>query len=519
MNRLLIAPVVFAFLISAAAQPAGNSHLQSAVVLFRQGQYEKALAEFRKAHAVQPRDASIDNLIGVTETKLGSLDEANRYYNQAIVLNPRLTGPHKNLAVNYLDAKNYDSAERELKSALSLDSHDPFIHYYLATLYLDTARDKEAVEELEPARALLQNDPELLYQMALACLRLDMSTAVFALIADMEQRSALDISQEYKLAVLLSEHRMYPEAVDRFRRIVQMQPDFWGSQYDLSIALINAERPEEAVAILQPLSLKRPADANIQTLLGLAYETAGNSPKALDSYEAAVRAEPENPDRYLDYTRLLMDLDRYDVAAQVVQQGMKDTPDAYGLNVRLGSIKMIQGRYDEARQSFQEAVQTHPEIALGHIALAQSYMRQGRDQEAGQVLAASRKVVPPDAMLEYIYGLVLTRLSQPEEATVAFKRSVALNPELAEPHDELGKLYYQSGLIQPAKIEFERVLEHDPQQANAHFQLSRIYARLGDPAKSNEMAKETQLLLQKQREEGLRDQAARMSGFQAKAAP
>ena len=71
MNRLLIAPAVFAFLISAAAQPAGNPHLQSAVVLFKQGQYEKALGEFRKAHTVQPQDASISNLIGVTETKLG----------------------------------------------------------------------------------------------------------------------------------------------------------------------------------------------------------------------------------------------------------------------------------------------------------------------------------------------------------------------------------------------------------------------------------------------------------------
>jgi tetratricopeptide (TPR) repeat protein len=146
-------------------------------------------------------------------------------------------------------------------------------------------------------------------------------------------------------------------------------------------------------------------------------------------------------------------------------------------------------------------------------------MRQGRDQEACQVLAASRTMVPPDAMLEYIYGLVLSRLSQSEEATAALKRSIALNPELAEPHDELGKLYFKSGLIQPAMSEFERVLELDPQQANAHYQLSRIYARLGDTAKSNEMANETRLLLQKQREEGLRAQAARFSGFQTKAAP
>ena len=517
MNRLLVVPVLFTLLISAAAQPTGSSHLQNAVVFFKQGQYEKALAEFKEAHVAQPTNASIDNLIGVTETKLGSLDEANRYYTQAIKLDPQLSGPHKNLAVNYLETKNYDLAERELKSALGLNPRDPFVHYYLATLYLDTARDKEAVGQLEPARELLENDPELLYKMVSACLRLDMSAVALSLIRDMEQHSTLSIGQEYKLGILLSEQKMYPEAVDRFERIVQMQPDYWGNKYDLSIALINANRPAEAVTILQ--SLNRSADPNILTLLGLAYEAAGNSQKALDSYEAAVRAEPENPDRYLDYTRLLMDLDRYDVAAQIVQRGMKDTPDAYGLNVRLGSIQMIQGRYDQARQSFQEAIQTHPEIALGHVAMAQSYMRQGRDAEACQVLATSRKIATPDAMLEFVYGLVLSHSSEPEEAIAAFKRAIALNPELAEPHDELGKLYYQSGLIQLARIEFERVLELDPLQANAHFQLSRIYARLGDSAKSNEMAQKTQLLLQKQREDGLRAQAARMRGFQAKDAP
>jgi Tfp pilus assembly protein PilF len=69
MNRLFVVPVLFALLISAAAQPTGSSHLQNAVVFFKQGEYEKALAEFKEAHVAQPNNASIDNLIGVTETK------------------------------------------------------------------------------------------------------------------------------------------------------------------------------------------------------------------------------------------------------------------------------------------------------------------------------------------------------------------------------------------------------------------------------------------------------------------
>jgi tetratricopeptide (TPR) repeat protein len=127
--------------------------------------------------------------------------------------------------------------------------------------------------------------------------------------------------------------------------------------------------------------------------------------------------------------------------------------------------------------------------------------------------------VPPDAMLEFLYGLVLSHLSETEEATAAFKRSIALNPGLAEPHDELGNLYFHAGLIQPARIEFERVLELAPQQVNAHYQLGMIYARLGESAKSKEMANQTQQLLKMQREEELRAQAARFRGFQTKATP
>jgi tetratricopeptide (TPR) repeat protein len=204
---------------------------------------------------------------------------------------------------------------------------------------------------------------------------------------------------------------------------------------------------------------------------------------------------------------------------QIVQQGMRNTPDAYALNLRLGSIQMMQGQYNKAGQSFQTAIEAQPEIALGYIALAQSDMRDGRDQDASQILATAREKLPPDPMLEYLYGLVLSHLSKTDEAIAAFKRSVALNPETSESHYELGRLYFESGLMQPAKSEFERVLQLAPQHANAHYQLSRVYMRLGDNADSRAMAEQTRRLLQKQREEALEAQKARFGGFQAVSVP
>ena len=506
-------------LLVASIASAQDSHVRQGVAYFQQEQYAKALGEFQQAHAARPDDASVDNLIGITDTKLGQVDEANRYYKLAIGLDPKLAGPYKNLAVNYLSASHYDLAEEVLKQAAPLAPQDPFIHYYLAELYLDTSRDKEAVAQLEPARMLVEKDPALGSQIAAACLRLDMKAEATGLISKLDSGPGLNVEQEYRLGVLLAQKKMYPAAVERFQRIVQMQPASWQAKFDLTVALIDASQLPEAIAVLEPLTVERSRDAKLFTLLGAAYEANGDYPKALKAYASAVRNDPDNSDLYLDYTRLLMDLDRYGDAARIVQEGMKNIPDAYALNLRLGSIDMTLGQYDQARQLFQKAIDGHPDIALGYVALAQTYMRDGKDQDAAKLLADARGKLPPDAMVEYIYGLVLSHLSENDEAVAAFQRSAALDPKVAEPHYELGKLYFQLGLIPQAREEFERVLAIAPEHVNAHYQLSRVYARLGETAKSREMAEETQALLQKQRDEAVQAQKARLGAFQSPEVP
>lgn len=510
IGLLLLAAVLIAPW--AEAQP---SHLQQGAAYFRQQQYGEALEQFQLAHSAHPGDAMIDNLLGITETKLGRLDEANRYYQLAIKLAPNDAAPHRNLGVNYLSAGNYDAAEKELIVAERLEPQNSFVHSYLAQLYLETSRDSDAVKQFKPAQTLIEHDPGLLFLMTSAYLRLGDKAEAAALLPKLDGDSSLNVSQEYKLGVLLTADHMYPEAVERFRKIVVMQPDSWQSKFDLAVALVNQDQLQRAIATLEPLVAERTRDARPFTLLGALYEATGDLPKALTAYAAAVREDPKNPDRYLDYTRLLMDLDRYGEAARMIARGMKDTPDTYALKLRMGAIELTQGRYAEARQSFQQAIEAHPDITLGYIALAQGYMRDGKDKEAAQVLAGARTKLPPDAMLEYLYGLVLTHLSQTGEAVEAFRRSIALNSKVAESHYELGKLYFGAGNLQGARVQFEDVLAIAPDHANARYQLSRIYARLGETEKSKEMVAQTQALLKKQRQAALDLQKKRLGSFQA----
>src|ERR1700727_1229854 len=118
-RAILLAPIVLSLMALGQADS-----LQRGLELFRQEKYEAALQLFEEARRSQPNNASIDNFIGITETKLGRMDEAK---------------------------KDYALAEKQLRMALALDSADPFTHYYLAVLYLTAAREKDAIPHIEPA--------------------------------------------------------------------------------------------------------------------------------------------------------------------------------------------------------------------------------------------------------------------------------------------------------------------------------------------------------------------------------
>jgi tetratricopeptide (TPR) repeat protein len=285
-------------------------------------------------------------------------------------------------------------------------------------------------------------------------------------------------------------------------------------KYDLAVAYLNAGHPDKALQLLQPLAAEQPENASVLSSLGSAYEATDQLPQALEAYKSAVRDDPQNPDRYLDYTRLLMDLDRNDEAMNVVEQAIPTAQDAYALDIRLGVLCIKQGRFDEARTALNQAIQLHPEIVVGYVALAQSYMQQGSNDKALEPLLKARGTLPSDAALEYYVGLVSLCLGHYTDAEAALKNSARLRPEVVESHYQLGKLYFETNRLHDAQSEFERVIALAPGNSNAHYQLSKIYARLGDTQKAAEMATETKRLMQTQRKNALRLQKDRLSEFQ-----
>jgi tetratricopeptide (TPR) repeat protein len=493
-----------------------TSAMQRGLELFKLQKYKLALQQFQSARSQQPANALIYNLIGITETQLGQLSEANASYTKAIHLDGKLAAPHKNLGFNYLNTKEYDRAEAELKKAIASDESDPFAHYYLAIAYLNTSQEGDALGQLKFAEPLIENDPDTAYRMASACLNAGASVDASRIIDAVEQRSMFSAEQEYQLATLLNSKHMYVESVLHFRRIVQLQPASWVAKYNLSAALFYANQPAEALPVLESLVNERNQDANVLSLLGFAYESAGKLPEALDAFKNAVAAEPGNADRYLDYTRLLMDLDRYDDAVALIQKGIASSQDSYALNIRLGAVELMKGAYRNAEESFQKAIAEQPDVAVGYVALAKIYMKESNERAAVDVLSAARAKLKRDFALEYVYGLATAEVGDTTNAIDALKNAEELNPEVVEPHYQLGKIYMLMENWKEAEKELKRVIQLNPGHAQAHFQLSKVYARLGDDIKSHEMQESARQLFKAEQDSALSEQRARQISFHQK---
>jgi tetratricopeptide (TPR) repeat protein len=259
------------------------------------------------------------------------------------------------------------------------------------------------------------------------------------------------------------------------------------------------------------LHTEHPANADILTYLGSALESLQKMPEALEAYRAAAAADPSNPDRTLDYTRLLMNLDRYDEAIQVVHNGMGATSATAPLELRLGAVEMLKSNFPAARDAFNAALATDPDLDVAYVGLAETYARQDNNAEA---LETELPKLPNNYLLEYYFGLLASRVGREPEAIVALEKAAQLEPQSSDPLYELGKLYEEREDWPKARHALERAIELNPQYAHAHYQLSRVYAHLGLTSKADQEATQTRTLIDSQRNAAIIKQRERAGSFQ-----
>src|SRR5208283_5317937 len=78
-----------------------------------------------------------------------------------------------------------------------------------------------------------------------------------------------------------------------------------------------------------------------------------------------------------------------------------------------------------------------------------------------------------------------------DEAVACYRRALALKPDFAEAHNNLGSAMVETGDLQGAEDSFRAALRHNPRFASGHYNLATL---LGGRLSENDVAAQRRLL-------------------------
>src|SRR5437773_8450100 len=162
--RTVVSVVIAFLLLSSLCRPLCSQvpSLTQAQELLKQGKASDALELLLDLHRSRPSDANVCQQIGIAYTQLQNLTEAEKFYREAVRLNPQFWAAHKNLGTVlwFLDRKG--ESEREFLAVTKVLPADLVPHLYLGLAAHERHDFTRAKMEFERAGTLASSNREVL---------------------------------------------------------------------------------------------------------------------------------------------------------------------------------------------------------------------------------------------------------------------------------------------------------------------------------------------------------------------
>lgn len=231
--------------------------------------------------------------------------EAIETLRQAVQENPSLIMPRILLGKIYKDKGDYASAIEYYRSVTELDPHDPEHRYNLGVSYQMIQRLQEAASSYQAALKLNPDDFGSNMNLGLVYLALgDIERAVKFTERATELRPNSAEAQA-NLAVTLDSAGQYSRAENAYRRSLEMAPVQAGTLVNYANNLLAQQKWQEAVQVLNE-ALKLENTPYLQKRLGDAYAQGGQLDKAMEQYQAALKANPKYYSALNEQARVLI---------------------------------------------------------------------------------------------------------------------------------------------------------------------------------------------------------------------
>ena len=329
--------VLFLCLALQDVSPEGAQHMQSGVEAHKQGRFDVAIAEFRKATETDPNLAEAFLNLGEELMQIRNNGAAITPLKRALELRPDLDAAHLQLGYALLSLGYAAEAIPHLERVHALEA--------LGIAQIETGQYQEAVANLSAALVKRPNDPDLLYYLGRAGGLLS-KRAIDTLLSAYPDSARAHQAMGENYFVL----RQMPQAEQEYREALRQRSDIPG----------------------------------LQLQLGVVYAGAAQWSKAEEAFRAEVKRQPGNAEAAYRLGAALLQQRKFHKARTELERADKLQPDMPETLYSLGKAASLDGDLALAEKSWKRVIALEKETSLAaqaHFGLAALYRRQGKTAE------------------------------------------------------------------------------------------------------------------------------------------
>ncbi|MGI9251168.1 MAG: tetratricopeptide repeat protein [Pseudohongiellaceae bacterium] len=276
------------------------------------------------------------------------------------------------------------------------------------------------------------------------------------------------------MLLTFNQTKIYKDEITFFTHITTNNPAAHHAHFNLGNALREQGRMEEAITKYQIATEQDPESTEILINIGVAWLESENYQAAEEAFRRAVTLEPGEFQAQQNLAAALRRQQRFSESLAVMQTAATLMPEPIAQHyfyMARDAVALEQA--EEAVQYFRQALAIDPNYQAAREELTFLYLNEGRYTEALEAIPNILQMLDQLAYGHYNAGRV-------EQALELYQHSVAIDPNDANAHANLGSTLAQLGRFTESLTHLEQALTLNPQHETARTSLQLVRSRLNN---------------------------------------
>jgi Flp pilus assembly protein TadD len=451
---------------------------EQAVGFLDKGKPAQAERTLQAALREHPRDAQALGLMGVTLDAQQRYDEAERYYNQALEIEPHSASLLNNLGNHYMARGDTEKARTIFKRVITFQPAQVNANLQLARISVEEKKGSEALTYLYH---LPPQDQAIAVARLFRAQALDLQgkrSEAVNVLAELERQSPRDSRVAFSIGMIYASWKRYEDAERAFMQALETDPANFDVLYNLGLAAMRAGDLDRAREVFGVALKRRPEDVDTLYNLGRVRSEQGNQVQAVELLARAHHLAPQRPEILLLMAQTAEKLGYYKDTATALDQYLKLRPkDEVARRERAFALACT-GQLNEALPDLRLFVQEHPNDAPGQYELGMAETIHDRNQ-AIKHFSRALEVAPNFDAARYARAVLNFQAGKYSQAVEDLKLVLRHSPENYSALDILGESYLQLGRLQEAANTLGQAAKRAPNNTKVLIHYSRALLRAG----------------------------------------